>query len=190
MFLIVGLGNPGTQYENTRHNVGFMAVDEIASSYGFGTYKSKFDGLIAEGKIGNEKVYILKPQTYMNLSGNSVVKAAHFYKILPQNVIVIHDDMDLSLGQIKAKIGGGAGGHNGLKSIDAAISNNYNRVRIGVGHPKGQGEAVVNHVLSSFGKSDLQIVENEIDRVSKTIDILIQNGVPEFLNKLALNKTI
>ena len=137
MFLIVGLGNPGAEYAATRHNIGFMTADYLHEKYNFSPFKSKFDGLIAEGKINNEKVLLLKPQTFMNLSGNSVVKAANFYKILPQNVIVIHDDMDLPVGKLKAKIGGGAGGHNGLKSIDAAITPNYNRIRIGVCHPQG-----------------------------------------------------
>ena len=135
MFLIVGLGNPGAEYAKTRHNVGFMVADAIHGKYGFAPYKAKFDGLISEGKIDGEKVYLLKPQTYMKLSGYSVVKAAAFYKILPQNIVVIHDDMDLKITQIKAKLGGGAGGHNGLKSIDAAIGPNYNRVRLGIGHP-------------------------------------------------------
>lgn len=184
MFLIVGLGNPGSEYDKTRHNVGFMAVDEIAQAYGFAPFKAKFDGLIAEGKIAGEKVYILKPHTYMNLSGNSVVKAANFYKILPQNVIVIHDDMDLPVGKIKAKLGGGAGGHNGLKSIDAAISPNYNRVRIGVGHPNQGAEAVVNHVLSRFSKADAEVIEQEIGLISDIIDVLLKNGIAAFCNKL------
>ncbi len=184
MFLIVGLGNPGSEYERTRHNVGFMAVDEIAQAYGFGPFKAKFDGVIAEGKIAGEKVYILKPHTYMNLSGNSVVKAANFYKILPQNVIVVHDDMDLPVGKIKAKQGGGAGGHNGLKSIDAAIGSNYNRIRIGVGHPNQGGEAVVNHVLSRFSKADAEVVEKEIDLICEIIGILIKEGIAAFCNKL------
>lgn len=184
MFLIVGLGNPGAQYANTRHNVGFMAADELAKSYNFGPFREKFDGFISEGKIGSEKVYILKPQTYMNLSGNSVVKAACFYKILPQNVVVIHDDMDLPVGKLKVKFGGGAGGHNGLKSIDAAITPDYNRIRIGVGHPQGNGEVVVNHVLSGFGKADKALLEENIDTVVKTIDILIEKGMTEYSNKL------
>ena len=131
MFLIVGLGNPGAEYDKTRHNAGFMAADALHACYRFAPYKSKFDGLIAEGQINGEKVFLLKPQTYMNLSGNSVVKAANFYKILPQNIVVIHDDLDLPAGKIKAKTGGGAGGHNGLKSIDAAITPDYHRIRLG-----------------------------------------------------------
>lgn len=186
MFLIIGLGNPGAEYENTRHNMGFMAVDALAEKYGFAPFKSKFDGLIAEGKIGGEKCFILKPQTYMNLSGNSVVKAAAFYKILPENIIVIHDDMDLKVSQIKAKCGGGAGGHNGLKSIDAHIGANYNRIRLGVGHPGGQGEAVVNHVLSRFSKADMQQVECNINIVADNIGVLLHEGIAAFSNRLGM----
>ncbi len=188
MFLIVGLGNPGAEYAGTRHNVGFAAVDALHDAYGFGAYRDKFDGLISEGKIAGEKVYLLKPQTYMNLSGNSVVKAACFYKILPQNVIVIHDDMDLPAGKMKAKTGGGAGGHNGLKSIDAAISPNYHRIRIGVGHPQSGGEAVVNHVLSRFSKVDSVLIDENIDAAVKNIGVLMTEGVSAFSNKIGLLK--
>ena len=182
MFLIVGLGNPGKEYECTRHNAGFMAVDELARIYSFGSFKSKFDGLIAEGKIGKEKVYILKPHTFMNLSGNAVVKAANFYKILPQNVVVFHDDMDLPVGKIKAKIGGSAGGHNGLKSIDSAITSNYNRVRIGVGHPQGDGNTVINYVLSGFNKTDKILLDDAIDLAVKNIEVLLNKNVAEYSN--------
>lgn len=186
MFLIVGLGNPGAEYAETRHNVGFAAVDVLWKKYGFLPFKSKFDGLIAEGKIAGEKVFLLKPQTYMNLSGNSVVKAANFYKILPQNIVVIHDDMDLQPGQIKVKTGGGAGGHNGLKSIDAAITPEYHRIRIGVGHPTGKGEAVVNHVLSRFSKTDAELVGDIITLAADTIDILLKEGMAAYSNKIGI----
>ena len=184
MFLIVGLGNPGAEYAGTRHNVGFMAADFLYQRFNFAPFRDKFDGEIAEGKIGGEKVYLLKPQTYMNLSGNSVVKAAHFYKILPENIIVIHDDLDLPVGKVKAKLGGGAGGHNGIKSIDAAITPNYNRIRIGVGHPQTGGEAVVNHVLSRFGKADEDVIYNEIEIVASLIEVLMKDGIAAFCNKL------
>lgn len=186
MFLIVGLGNPGAEYAETRHNVGFMAADAVQSAFGFSAYREKFDGLIAEGRIAGEKVYLLKPQTYMNLSGNSVVKAAGFYKILPQNVVVIHDDMDLPVGKIKAKLGGGSGGHNGLKSIDAAITPNYNRIRLGVGHPQGGGEAVVSHVLSRFSKADRAFIEQDIEIVVKTLPILLEKGISEYSGRLGM----
>ena len=146
----------------------------------------KFDGEVAMGQIANEKVIVLKPHTYMNLSGNSVVKAALFYKILPENVIVIHDDMDLKTGQFKAKKGGGSGGHNGLKSIDAHISANYNRIRIGVGHPANKGNDVINHVLGAFSKEEKNILENSFDVVTEAVEVLIRNGVAACSNFLGM----
>ncbi len=187
MFLVVGLGNPGAEYAATRHNVGFMAADEIHRRYNFSPFKSKFSGLIAEGNIEGEKVYLLKPQTYMNLSGNSVVQAANFYKILPENIVVIHDDMDLTTDKVKAKIGGGSGGHNGIKSIDSCITPNYNRIRIGVGHPLGKNEeSVVNHVLSGFSKTDKANIESDIDIVADLIGVMVTKGVAEFSNQLGM----
>ena len=176
MFLIVGLGNPGNEYAETRHNVGFMTVDCLAEKYRFSPFKVKFDGLIADGSIGGEKVLLLKPQTYMNLSGNSVVKAASFYKIPPQNIVVIHDDMDLLPGQVKAKKGGGAGGHNGLKSIDAHMGSDYNRIRIGVGHP--------HHVLSRFSKREREDLDEEIRLIAENMPVLFASGVSAMANRL------
>ena len=187
MFLVVGLGNPGAEYAATRHNVGFMAADELHRRYNFSPFRSKFNGLIAEGQIEGEKVYLLKPQTYMNLSGNSVVQAANFYKILPESIVVIHDDMDLPTNKIKAKLGGGSGGHNGIKSIDSQITPNYNRIRIGVGHPASKNEEnVVNHVLSGFSKADKENIENDIDIVADLIGVMIKKGVAEFSNQLGM----
>lgn len=187
MFLVVGLGNPGAEYEATRHNVGFMAADEIHRRYNFSAFRAKFSGLIAEGNIDGKKVYLLKPQTYMNLSGNSVVQVANFYKILPENIFVIHDDMDLPTTKIKAKIGGGSGGHNGIKSIDAAITPNYNRIRIGVGHPENQNEEnTINHVLSRFSKQDAENIKNDIDIVANLIGIALTGGIAEFSNQLGM----
>lgn len=184
MFLIVGLGNPGAEYANTRHNVGFMAADAVAESFRFGPFKSKFDGLIAEGNINGEKVMLLKPQTFMNLSGNSVVKAALFYKILPENIIVIHDDLDLKVGQIKAKLGGGTGGHNGLKSVDAHITPNYNRIRIGIGNPNPEHGQVINHVLSRFSKADAEAIAAAVELVADNIGVMIDKGWAEFSNRI------
>ncbi len=180
MFLIVGLGNPGADYAATRHNVGFMAADALHEAYGFAAFRAKFDGLIAEGKIAGEKVFLLKPQTYMNLSGNAVVKATQFYKILPQHVIVIHDDMDLPVGKVKVKLGGGAGGHNGLKSIDAAITPGYNRIRIGVGHPQGRGDEVVNYVLGGFSKADREKISEMVDLIVETLPVLLEKGMAAY----------
>ncbi len=184
MFLIVGLGNPGAEYAGTRHNVGFTAADFLWQKFSFAPFRDKFDGEIAEGRIEGEKVYLLKPHTYMNLSGNSVVKAAHFYKILPENIIVIHDDMDLPVGKVKAKLGGGSGGHNGIKSIDAAITPAYNRIRIGVGHPQAGSKDVVNHVLSRFGKTDEDMIYGEIEMISALLGVLMREGIAAFCNKL------
>ncbi|MBR1649294.1 MAG: aminoacyl-tRNA hydrolase [Alphaproteobacteria bacterium] len=185
MFLIVGLGNPGAQYAHTRHNVGFKAVDVIAEKYGFSAWREKFDGLIAEGKIGGEKVYLLKPQTFMNLSGNSVVKTAMFYKILPDNIVVIHDDIDLPIDKIKAKTGGSSGGHNGIKSIDSHITNAYHRIRIGVGRPKSDA---VSYVLSGFSKEELENLYQNIEIIANNIDVLLQNGIAAFCNKIGMLK--
>lgn len=187
MFLVVGLGNPGAEYAATRHNVGFMAADEIHSRYNFSPFRSKFSGLIAEGQIEGEKVYLLKPQTFMNLSGNSVVQAANFYKILPENIVVIHDDMDLPTEKIKAKRGGGSGGHNGIKSIDSCITPDYNRIRIGVGHPLNKSEEnVVNHVLSAFSKTDKENIEKDIALVADLLPVLLHRGIAEFSNQLGM----
>ncbi|MBP5698005.1 MAG: aminoacyl-tRNA hydrolase [Alphaproteobacteria bacterium] len=182
MFLVVGLGNPGEEYALTLHNIGFMAADKIHGRYNLAPYKNKFEGLIAEGKIENEKVLLLKPQTFMNLSGNSVGKVASFYKIEPKNIIVIHDDKDLALGKIKAKIGGSSGGHNGLKNIDAHIGPEYNRIRIGAGSPKEHNIDTINFVLSRFSKAELEVLEEKLDFVASTINELIKTDIAHYSN--------
>lgn len=153
MLLLVGLGNPGDKYARHRHNVGFMAVDAIADANGFGPARSKFQGEIRDGSIGGAKALILKPQTYMNDSGRSVGEAARFYKIEPADVIVFYDELDLAPGKLKVKTGGGAAGHNGIRSIDSHIGNGFRRVRIGIGHP-GDKSRVTGHVLGDFAKAD------------------------------------
>ncbi len=152
-WLLVGLGNPGEKYTRNRHNIGFLAADEIAKEYGFSAFKPQFQGLIAQGIIEGQKGYILKPQTYMNLSGQSVLAACQFYKIPLERVCVIHDDIDLEPGKIKLKQGGGHGGHNGLRDIDARLGKNYWRLRVGVGHP-GHRDAVSGYVLKDFPKAE------------------------------------
>ncbi len=179
MFLVVGLGNPDKEYQATRHNVGFMAADEIFRRHPFSDFKKKAQGLVAEGTIAGEKVLLVKPLTYMNLSGNCVGELVNFYKLSSQNVIVIHDDMDLNVGMIKAKCGGGAGGHNGLKSIDSQITNNYGRIRIGVGHPADRSQ-VVDWVLSGFNKGDKERIDFALDLVAQNIDIFISKGWAAF----------
>jgi len=153
MLLLVGLGNPGEKYARHRHNIGFMAVDAIAEAQGFGPARSKFQGEIRDGTLGREKALILKPQTYMNNSGRAVGEAARFYKIAPEDIIVFYDELDLAPGKLRVKIGGGAAGHNGIRSIDSHIGNTFKRIRIGIGHP-GDKSRVTNHVLGDFAKSD------------------------------------
>ncbi len=189
MFLVVGLGNPGEEYAKTRHNIGFMAADEIYSRYNFSPYRAKFEGLIAEGNIDGIKTLLLKPQTFMNLSGNSVGKVAAFYKIPPENIIVIHDDKDLALGKLKAKIGGSAGGHNGLKNIDSQIGQNYNRIRIGVGSPQEHHTDTVNFVLSRFSKAEMTLLQERIDFIASTINELIKKGIAHYSNVIGMHNS-
>lgn len=183
MILLVGLGNPGKEYEQTRHNAGFMAVDEIVRRYNFFGFKSKFKGEITEGVIEGEKVMVLKPSTYMNLSGESVLSVASFYKIKPEDIIVFHDDMDLPVGKIRVKQGGGSGGHNGLKDIDKRLGNNYFRVRIGVSKPANK-EEVVNFVLSSFSKEDKKTLEKVIEGIAKHSPLMVKKDTENFMNKM------
>src|SRR5438105_2120795 len=153
-WLLAGLGNPGEEYSDNRHNIGFMAVDEIAARHKFPPYRRKFDGLFAEGAIAGQKVIILKPQTYMNVSGRSVRQAMKFFKVDPARIVVFHDELDLPPGKARAKQGGGNAGHNGLKSIDAHLGTaDYWRVRLGIGHP-GDRDKVHSHVLKDFAKAD------------------------------------
>jgi len=135
MQLFVGLGNPGQKYARNRHNIGFMALDAIAHAHGFGPFKSRFQGLVSEGRLGSQKVMLLKPATFMNLSGQSVGEAMRFYKGTPEDVTVFHDELDLAPGKLRCKTGGGHAGHNGLRSMHAHIGDAYHRVRLGIGHP-------------------------------------------------------
>lgn len=185
MKLLVGLGNPGEKYAGNRHNVGFMAIDEIASQYNAGSFKDKFQGKVAEIKIGAEKVLLLKPQTYMNDSGRSVQAALKFYKIKPENIIVFYDELDLSPFKVKAKYAGGTGGHNGIKSLDAHLpSKNYMRVRIGIGHP-GSKEKVTPYVLSDFAKSERQSLEDFIYYNAKELPLLLENNMNDYMTHMA-----
>lgn len=183
MILLVGLGNPGSEYASTRHNVGFMAADAFARRYSFTPFKEKFKGALAESVIQNEKVLLLKPQTYMNLSGESVRAVCDFYKIALDNVIVFHDDMDLSVGRVKVKTGGGSGGHNGIKNIDLHMGANYMRVRIGISKPPLK-EQVVDFVLSKFTGAEKQILDAQIDLITENLPLLIAKKADCFMNKL------
>jgi PTH1 family peptidyl-tRNA hydrolase len=184
MKLIVGLGNPGGQYADNRHNIGFMALDAIARQHGITQFRSKHAGLLAEGSIGGEKVILLKPQTFMNRSGDSVQQVAQFYKIAPSDIIVLYDELDLVAGKVRVKVGGGNGGHNGLRSIDPQVGLDYKRVRLGIGHP-GK-EFVTHHVLGDFAKADQAWLEPLLDAIGKHVDMLIKGDDNGFMNKLAL----
>ena len=179
MFLVVGLGNPDREYQENRHNVGFMAADECVRRFSFPEFKKKGNSLLSAGEISGEKVVFLKPLTYMNLSGESVLSVASFYKIPVENIIVIHDDMDLDVGRLKAKRGGGTGGHNGLKSIDARLGVNYIRIRIGIGHPADKAD-VCDFVLSNFSKKDKELICSKIDWIADHLDVLLKKGIEAF----------
>lgn len=184
MLLVVGLGNPGKEYANNRHNIGFMAIDHVVRRYSFSTFRSKFQGEIAHGTIGITRVLALKPKTFMNESGRCVKAVMDFYKIPSKNVIVIHDEIDLVGGKVRVKIGGGHAGHNGLRSIDAHVGPEFVRVRIGVGHP-GTKDKVASHVLKDFAKSERNWVEKTVDAVGEFIPFLVVGDHVTFMSKVA-----
>lgn len=185
MHLIVGLGNPGAEYASHRHNVGFMAVDEIARHHNFPAFRQKFSALVSEGVVDGEKLLLLKPQTFMNLSGDAVGQAAKFYKLTPADISVIHDELDLAPGKVRIKSGGGHGGHNGLRSIEAHLGKDFVRVRIGIGHP-GHKERVNPHVLSNFHKADGEWLAPLLDALAKNAGLLAKGDAAGLMNKLAL----
>ncbi len=185
MWLLVGLGNPGAKYAQNRHNIGFMAADAIASDYGFAPFSSKFQGEISQGTIAGEKCQLLKPQTYMNESGRSVGEACRFFKIEPENVIVFYDELDLVFGKLRVKQGGGNGGHNGLRSLDAHIGKDYWRVRMGIGHP-GHKDRVTGHVLGDFSKQEQPFVQQWCDDVARHLPLFWEKESEALMNKIAL----
>lgn len=185
MQLIVGLGNPGEKYQKNRHNIGFLAVEEIARRNGFPPFRDKFKGLISDGSIGGERVLILKPQTFMNSSGESVEAVAQFYKLTPADITVVYDEIDLVPGKSRIKRGGGTGGHNGLRSIDPRIGPDYRRIRLGVGHP-GHKDAVMPWVLGDFSKSDLVWLEPLLGTLADNADLIIKGDDNALMNKLAI----
>lgn len=184
MKLIVGLGNPGTKYAENRHNIGFMALDRIAADHGFGPWKARFQGLTAEGRLGNARVTLLKPQTFMNLSGQSVGEAMRYLKLTPEDVIVLHDELDLAPGKCRVKRGGGHAGHNGLRSIHQHIGADYDRVRLGIGHP-GHKDRVAGYVLSDFAKADQNWLDDLMRGISDGAAALAEGDGGRFQNAVA-----
>lgn len=185
MQIFVGLGNPGAKYEKNRHNIGFMAVDEIANAHGFAPWRSKFQGQMTEGRLGSQKVILLKPETFMNLSGQSVGEAMRFYKLSAADVIVFHDELDLAPGKCRVKTGGGHAGHNGLRSIHQHIGEAYHRVRLGIGHP-GHKDRVAGYVLSDFVKSEQGWLDDVIRGIGTGAPKLAEGDWGGFMNAVAL----
>ena len=184
MKLFVGLGNPGAKYAANRHNIGFMAVDRIAADHGFGPWKRAFQGQVCDGRLGGEKLLLLKPETFMNLSGQSVQAAASFHKIDAADITVFHDELDLPPAKIKAKFGGGHAGHNGLRSIHAHMGEGYGRVRLGIGHP-GHKDRVADYVLHDFSKADQVWLDDLMAGISDGAAHLAGGDAPKFLNAVA-----
>lgn len=185
MLLVAGLGNPGSRHAKNRHNIGYMAADAIARRHSFSNWSKKFRGEIAEGHMAGEKVLLIKPQTYMNLSGESIGEAMRFYKVAPSDLIVIYDELDLAPGKVRIKTGGGHGGHNGIRSIDSHCGKEYRRLRLGIGHP-GHKERVNSHVLGDFAKTDRAWVETLLDAVADNFPMLVSGDDSGFLNKIAV----
>ena len=185
MLIWVGLGNPGAKYAGNRHNIGFMALDRIADDHGFSPWKRSFQGLISEGRLGSERVLLLKPETFMNLSGQAVGEALRFHKLTPAEVTVFHDELDLAPGRIKVKLGGGHAGHNGLRSIHAHIGEAYHRIRLGIGHP-GHKDQVASYVLHDFAKADQEWLDDLVRGISDGAKDLAAGESARFLNAVNL----
>jgi PTH1 family peptidyl-tRNA hydrolase len=183
--LIAGLGNPGSQYAKNRHNAGFIVVDELHAHYKFAPWKTKFEGLLSEGSLGGRKTYLLKPQTFMNLSGDSVGPALRFFKLPLEALVVIHDEIDLAAGKLKVKTGGGDAGQNGLRSITATLGPDYRRVRLGVGHP-GEKHRVSGHVLDNFSKDDILWLKPLVMAMVEAAPLLAKDDDTGFMSKVAV----
>lgn len=184
MQILVGLGNPGSRYAGHRHNVGFMAIDRIAERHGIGPFRKKFNAEIADGHIAGTRVLLVKPQTFMNRSGLAVGEAARFHKLGAGAITVFHDELDLPPGKVRVKRGGGHGGHNGLRDIDPVIGKDYQRVRIGIGHP-GHKDRVHGHVLSDFAKADADWLDPLLDAMADAISLLLSGGPDKFMTRIA-----
>lgn len=185
MKLIVGLGNPGAKYARNRHNIGFMAVERMAADHGLGPWKSKFQGSLSEGRFGSARAVLLRPETFMNKSGDSIAAAMRFYKIEAEDVVVLHDELDLAPGKVKFKMGGGHAGHNGLRSVHAHLGADYGRVRLGIGHP-GHKDRVAGYVLSDFAKAEGQWLDDVLRGVSDGAPYLAEGDSAKFMNAVSL----
>src|SRR5262249_143269 len=185
MLLLAGLGNPGSRHVGNRHNVGFMVAEMIAKRHGIAPWRRRFQGVAAEGPIGQERALLLLPGTFMNESGRAVAEAAHFYKIEPKNIVVVHDELDLPPAKVRVKTGGGIAGHNGLRSVTEHIGNDYRRVRVGIGHP-GIQELVHPYVLSDFAKRDREWVTALCEIVADNAELLARGEDATFQNKVHL----
>src|SRR5256885_1840057 len=187
MQLWVGLGNPGAKYALQRPNVGFMAADILGEAHEFGPWQKKFRSLVAEGRIGRPRVLLLKPQTFMNDSGDAVQQALRFYRLDLDDLTVFHDELDLAPMKVKVKVGGGTAGHNGLRSIDASLGPDFRRVRIGIGHPgPGQKEKVTPHVLGNYAKSEMEPLSDLLAAVAAEADWLADGDDARFMSEVAL----
>jgi PTH1 family peptidyl-tRNA hydrolase len=184
MLVLAGLGNPGAGYAGHRHNIGFMAADALASRYRFAVWRKKFQGEIAEGEIAQTRILLLKPMTYMNLSGQSVAAALDFFKLEVGALIVFHDEIDLMLGRVKVKAGGGHGGHNGVRDIMAHLGPDFRRVRLGVGHP-GEPDLVHDHVLENFAKAERELAAKVVDAVAAEAPRLVAGDDGGFMSRVA-----
>lgn len=186
MLLIVGLGNPGADYARHRHNIGFMALDEVARAYDFTSWRSKYASEIAEGQLGGMKVMLQKPQTFMNRSGIAVAQAAHFYKLALDDLLILHDELDLAPGKVRIKTGGGVAGHNGLRSIASSIgTRDFKRVRLGIGHP-GDKAKVTGHVLGNFSTADRDWLDPLLEALVAATPLLVAGDDAGYMNKIAL----
>ncbi len=185
IMLLVGLGNPGNKYAETRHNTGAMVIDEIARQYSLSTPQNKFRSEFFQGEVGGQKIHAIKPATYMNNSGVAVQEAAHFYKIPLSDIFVFYDELDLEVGRLRVKTGGSDGGHNGIKSIDAHIGRDYNRIRIGIGHP-GEKSMVTSYVLHKFSREEKTVMDKVIPAIATYIPLLLTGEPDKFMSKVAL----
>ncbi|MSP66995.1 MAG: aminoacyl-tRNA hydrolase [Alphaproteobacteria bacterium] len=185
MLLVAGLGNPGPEYEGNRHNVGYLAIDAIAKRHGLGPSRRRFQGKLAEGEIAGVRILLLKPMTYMNRSGDAITAATAFYKITPARVLVIHDELDLEFGKVRAKTGGGTAGHNGLRSIDSHIGPGFRRIRIGIGRPESKDD-VLNYVLQDFAKAECEPMGRVVAAVAEAFPLIVAGHDAEFMTKVAL----